>query len=72
MDELVSDIEDTQAHPIDDQSQMYKPSHGGTQIVYGLHPDTTTQSHSCINDVLEDVTRQLSKKFDLHDTCCLK
>ncbi len=68
MDELVSDIEDTQAYQIDDHSQMRKAFHGGAKLVSGQHPDATTQSHSCINDVLEDVTRQLSMKFDLHDT----
>ena len=67
MDELVGDIEDTQAHPIDDHSQLRKAFHGDTKLVSGQHPDATTQSNSCINDVLEDVTRQLSIKFDLHD-----
>lgn len=70
MDELVSDIEDTRAHPIDDHSQMRRAFHGGTQIMSGLQPDAMAQSHSCISDVLEDVTRQLSMKFDLHDTWC--
>ncbi|DBB01948.1 TPA: hypothetical protein ACH3X1_000537 [Trebouxia sp. C0004] len=70
LDELVSDIEDTQAHPTDDQSHMHEVSHGGTQIVAGQNANATTQSHSCINDVLEDVARQLSMKFDLHDTWC--
>ena len=63
LDELVSDIEDTRAHP-------YGP--GGLTRHAVQHKLSSKQQHhtpqQSVQDVLADVARQLSAKCDLHDS----
>ena len=62
LDELVSDIEDTRAHP-----------HGSGGLTHHIVQDNSSckQHHApqqSVQDVLADVARQLSAKCDLHDS----
>ena len=70
LDELVSDIEDTRAHPASQFIRMPDPL-TTPSIHYGLAKQQRGQSGQAqpsVSKVLADVAQQLSLNCDLHDT----
>ena len=69
LDELVTDIEDTSAVTADRRSHIAHPIMSYSPVGDALHQSEQQQQHShpSMTDVIADVSRQLSMKFDLHD-----
>lgn len=72
LDELVTDIEDTSAYTqgVHQQSHLAQPAMAGQHSKIGLYESDKQkqqQSQPSIDNIMADVSRQLSERFDLHD-----